>query len=123
MNKRQIKKQWLAALESGVYKQGHDVLYNPTHKSFCCLGVLQHCLLDGKVETFDGYAGDESDKVAFESFGDDRCASLYLPSRDFYEAFPQLEWVAKNQGDLAEMNDNGKDFSVIAAYIRKEWKV
>lgn len=37
MNK-EIQRQWVAALRSGEYKQGHGVL--ESNGRFCCLGVL-----------------------------------------------------------------------------------
>jgi hypothetical protein len=35
----EFKAQWIAALRSGEYKQGHCKMYNPTDSSYCCLGV------------------------------------------------------------------------------------
>lgn len=35
-----IKARWIAALESGDYKQGRNFLHNLTDNSYCCLGVL-----------------------------------------------------------------------------------
>ena len=32
--------QWIHALESGVYRQGQEVLYSPEEDTYCCLGVL-----------------------------------------------------------------------------------
>lgn len=40
-----FRKDWLAALRSGKYKQGTAVLYNPELESYCCLGI--GCLLVG----------------------------------------------------------------------------
>lgn len=42
--KKNIKKKWLAALESGKYKQGqrHLVYGEEPDKKYCCLGVLCH---------------------------------------------------------------------------------
>ena len=34
--------EWLEALESGKYKQGHGQLYNDANDSYCCLGVGCH---------------------------------------------------------------------------------
>ena len=123
MRAREIKRKWVAALESGEYKQAEGVLYDPFTKGFCCLGVLQHCLLDGKVETYNDADGENSPE-AFTSFEEEKCASLYAPSDDFYRAFPQLGWVKVNQGSLMVMNDEDRvTFKEIAACIRKEWKV
>ena len=34
-----FKKQWVEALRSGKYKQGHLSLYSPYKNTYCCLGV------------------------------------------------------------------------------------
>ena len=120
MRAREIKRKWLAALEGGEYKQASDQLYNPDTKGFCCLGVLQHLLLDGKVETCK-FSIDEP--KSFSSFNDPECFDIGVPSKDFYSAFPQLSWVERNQRTLVEMNDRETDFKEVAAFIRKEWKV
>lgn len=43
--KSDIKKQWVAELRSGDYKQGRTQLANTDTNTFCCLGVL--CELSG----------------------------------------------------------------------------
>lgn len=35
-----VKSDWVAALRSGNYKQGKNVLHNVTANTYCCLGVL-----------------------------------------------------------------------------------
>lgn len=49
--KKAHKARWLKALRSGKYNRTDGVLYNNKTKGFCCLGVEQHCSLDGKVES------------------------------------------------------------------------
>lgn len=44
--KSDIKAQWIAALRSGEYEQGHGLLH-PTDNTYCCLGVL--CDLHAKA--------------------------------------------------------------------------
>lgn len=46
MPKRRLAK-WLKALRSGEYTQGTMALFNESDTSYCCLGVLQHCLAGG----------------------------------------------------------------------------
>ena len=107
-----IKKTWLKALRSGKYKQGDGVLYRPDTKQFCCLGVLEHCLLDGKVENV---CAGSSEFAAF-------------PSLKFYETF-DLEWLRMNEARLASYNDSGTidtdfeplKFEQIADHIEKKW--
>ena len=37
---REKLEQWIAALRSGKYVQGSDMLYKKTYDTYCCLGVL-----------------------------------------------------------------------------------
>lgn len=41
--------KWIKALRSGEYVQGKKTLYNSYRNTYCCLGVLQHCL-SGETE-------------------------------------------------------------------------
>lgn len=101
------KKKWLTALRSGAYKQGRGVLYCPQRKAFCCLGVLEHVMLGGKVEHEETGQGIEFKEA---------------PSCDFYKTFPQLAWVGDNEDKLIDMNDDrGCTFVEIADYIEKKW--
>jgi hypothetical protein len=53
---KETKDKWLAALRSGEYKQGKGSLFVEHENSYCCMGVLQHCLT-GDVERSElGYA-------------------------------------------------------------------
>lgn len=108
-----IKKQWVAALRSGKYKQTEGALkeWNGTsHRSgYCCLGVLRE-LMPAKVKEVARKGGDELLSSA------------------------QLKWAGlteKRQLSLAKMNDEvgydaGKnknyhvnDFKKIADHIEK----
>jgi len=42
--------KWDRALRKGGYIQGRFSLYVESEQSFCCLGVLQHCLANGEIE-------------------------------------------------------------------------
>lgn len=120
MRARKIKRKWVAALESGQYKQAQSTLYNPETKGFCCLGVLQHILLDGKVQTQDCITGGTPDDQTCE--GDIGIAGA--PTQEFWDMFPQLKWVQHNAPDLVVFNDVKKwDFKKIASYLRANWKV
>ena len=37
---KNLKELWITALVSSEYKQGCELLHNPTTNRFCCLGVL-----------------------------------------------------------------------------------
>jgi hypothetical protein len=46
---KELKEKWVTALRSGEYQQGQNYLHVESNNSYCCLGVLQHCI-DGKCE-------------------------------------------------------------------------
>lgn len=49
----EIKKEWVAALRSGKYKQGKKYLRNKKDDTFCCAGVLCDILLKKAGKTWD----------------------------------------------------------------------
>jgi hypothetical protein len=100
--------KWLAALRSGKYKQGRDLLHNLTTDGYCCLGVLQ-------MEV---------------------CGSVEESAPGKPAAVPTMEWLQKNNiqfyhfhyneprinpdllsSSAAAMNDSGKSFYEIADEI------
>jgi hypothetical protein len=110
------QEKWLQALESGDYKQGmgnlHVVLgYG---ELFCCLGVA--CVVSG-------IKGDPLGEGRTGAYSYDGCIS-YAPSsvvkalglHDEYGAIMPASAVAGSY--LAGMNDEGKSFAEIAAFIR-----
>lgn len=106
MNKELVDR-WLEALESGEYKQGRGSLH-PKGDTFCCLGVLCDLFGDG-------------------SWGIADNLNVYVPKNDgpiTVSMPPGKLWdslgLSINQGKLANMNDKGKSFVEIAAYIRQE---
>lgn len=55
--KAELKEKWVAALRSGEYKQGKNLLHNREDNTFCCLGVL--CKVMGaSFRRFDTEDGD-----------------------------------------------------------------
>jgi hypothetical protein len=91
MNQQQ-KEQWLAALRSGKYPQGRGFLKSSITGGYCCLGVAREaCSLEG----ISGNRLLVSETVSW----------IFLPER--------------TQGELARMNDAGKDFAAIADYIEQ----
>lgn len=44
MNK-ELKAKWVEALRSGKYKQTKRRLQSVNGKAYCCLGVLEHCVM------------------------------------------------------------------------------
>jgi hypothetical protein len=108
---KEIKKLWLEALRSGAYKQTSNRLRDGD--SFCCLGVLcdVHKNKTGRGDWDDGtYRANESYS----------CQSL-----------PTAVWIWAKLPDwnpeiktfnetLAQLNDAGADFDLIAAIIETE---
>lgn len=90
-----LKRDWLKRLLSGRYKQGRGQLRD-NDRHYCCLGVL--CVAAGKK-----YDGD-----------------LGYPVLDADEGpKPFCGLTAKAQIRLAKMNDDGKTFKEIAAWIKR----
>ena len=104
----EAQEEWLVALESGEYKQTRHNLR--TDDTFCCLGVA--CDLSGLGEWVMTPADPRYIYVAAE---DGRASFNFLLP-------PVRVWLSltQDEGDtLAYMNDNGKTFKEIAAYVRE----
>lgn len=101
------QRKWLAALVSGEYRQGTDVLFNG--RSYCCLGVA--CRITG-MRSRKGDSG-------FRYFGDE--FSHAPKSIVEYLALRGPNGSAKHgqQWSLISMNDTlGKTFKQIAEIVR-----
>lgn len=101
--KPEWKRKWVKALRSGEYKQGHWQLKN--RDEYCCLGVL--C---------DIYQAGHWEGTEFIYKRD--LATAFLPGK----LSEQLAITAKQESDLAHMNDSGgydMDFNKIADYIEE----
>lgn len=114
---KEDKEAWLAALRSGEYKQGIYTLHNTADDSYCCLGVLQSCLMDGKIE--------KRHNINYQLNYD------AAPSEDFYNLFGIVDYNEDSPADssvsyeshLMGMNDEGTHtFSEIADWIEKNVK-
>lgn len=106
--KAAAKKRWLKALLSDKFKQGQKRL-RPTRDTHCCLGVL------ARVE---GVPFRKASKLSghYSIRGDDKeRASGVLPK--WFLAKVGLS--DKQQMKLASLNDQGKNFPTIAAYISR----
>lgn len=97
----EFKAKWIAALRSGDYKQGHQVLYRGgEHDTYCCLGVA--CVVAG-------VAASQISGCSFINTDTDA-----VPS--------QLKGLTRTNtlpGVLSEMNDDGKPFREIANWIEE----
>src|ERR1043165_7751454 len=91
-------RKWVAALRSGKYKQGRDVLYSP--KGYCCLGV----------------AGKAVAKIPAKEMR----GRMFLPDG----TASRLGLNETLQSRLARMNDKAMmSFKEIASWIEKRFKL
>lgn len=104
LKNQKLKKKWVSALRSGKFKQGKGDLYatrtdgENIEERYCCLGVLGSLLGMSKVEM---------EKRAF------------LPKRLDKVLGPAGGEDETTQERLAKMNDGGKSFKQISAYINR----
>lgn len=105
----ELKKEWLAALRGGGYKQGtgqlrHTVPYDGRY-AYCCLGVLCDLLTQRGTGRWDG-----------EMFVMDQSESAnYVPGN----ILPECNASLNIQNELAMKNDSGKTFAEIADFIEE----
>ncbi len=125
-----IATQWVAALRSGKYKQGHGELrsnYLGGAAKFCCLGVL--CNLHAAAHP--DIAALQTDPGVY--LGD----SALLPAQvqdwaglKSNDGTPNLDETADGEftlnnhqyTDLADANDDGVSFKRIATWIEKNYE-
>jgi hypothetical protein len=120
--KRDIATKWTAALRSGEYQQGKEVLR--ANDSFCCLGVL--CEL---------HRQENGGEWVPTQTGSSRVAGSQdysAPNGDWdHSLLPEAvaDWaglrsVGPEVGDreLAERNDSGWTFSQLAGLIENNWE-
>lgn len=114
---KQLKQQWVDALRSGEYGQATGTLCDGKG-NFCCLGVLEHIVLGGEVETYDHndkfqeYKKDEYRRYPSEEFWEYAGITRYLLEKDEY-----LDEY------LAELNDSGRPFRDLATIIEEQVEV
>jgi len=111
--KKEIKEKWLTALRSGKYKQGTGCLKD-SKDCFCCLGVLT-----------DLYAKEHDIKWDGGVLQGDTDLEYELPTRKV------VDWAGLHSDDpgitvdgveqyLAEFNDHGNSFNIIADIIENQ---
>lgn len=117
----EIKAEWVAALRSGKYTQGKNVLRDE-YDAFCCLGVL--CDLHRRATN----GGDWVDGVTTPS-GDIECSAY--EGATTYPPTVVAEWAGLDEIDnsnpavriddkcmgVADFNDRGWSFAAIAEAI------
>lgn len=92
--------KWIKALRSGRYKQGKDKLFDPSTKTYCCLGVGAKVLRKNPLEV--------------RPMPDDELVPDELLN---YETCSQLGINDEMQNQLARKNDMGESFKQIADFI------
>ena len=95
----EFKAKWVAALRSGKYQQGINVLRNGD--KFCCLGVACDLIDPDAWERDNGYG--TGDEMAWQELNTD---GMDLPFIGISDA-----------ETLSNMNDSGYTFEEIADYI------
>lgn len=143
--RQSVAKEWVAALRSGEYNQGRNVLKN-LDNTFCCLGVLCELYrkkndditmwfktdrLGSRIDPRDGF-DDTEEHFAFGQpdavFGDRtslpmnvmRWADMRTENGDLGYFGDEKGWV--NDNDLASMNDGGMSFQDISKVIEENWE-
>lgn len=119
MPKESLEK-WIEALESGEYRQGKGSLC--TMGSYCCLGVLQSCVMGDVERQWDNSSSSLGlpsmewlgrNKIQFARLGPD-CRVMWDGEEHGFNS-PYLP----DLGDTAHgANDSGISFKDIAAAIR-----
>jgi hypothetical protein len=100
-----FKRNWLAALRSGKYKQADGLLYDKSNNGFCCLGVACNIQGCGKQLLYNRTTIPEKGNGNFK-----KVPSIlrggYLESNEVVDT-------------LVNMNDDGISFKRIANWIEK----
>lgn len=114
-----MKRRWVEALRSGEYKQGHGRLMTQSGH-FCCLGVLADLEVDDdwvwvtRHGWMLGQGVKHMETPDYGIFGDSPGKALLGK-----KLAKELGLTETQEKDLAELNDNNKDFNFIADYIEE----
>lgn len=115
MSRIELLKEWVAALRSGEYRQGKNMLQN-TNGTYCCLGVACEVARKHGIEVQDRYVKVNDHRTIKVLRGLDLCTQG--PVR---QAFGITECgQLSDDSCLSELNDSGATFSEIADIIEKE---
>jgi hypothetical protein len=110
--KPEIKRLWLTALRSGLYRQGEGALNN--NQFFCCLGVL--CDVYQK-QTGDG-AWINNNEVGLTFSSEEAGSHSILPKFvQIWAGMSDENPIIEGDKSLAEYNDDGVGFEDIADLI------
>jgi hypothetical protein len=111
---KKLKTKWVKALRSGDYNQGYHALCNARKDGdyFCCLGVLCD-IAGGEVSPTKGNSNDM--RYWYGGTGYDNSNCHFLPKALRIDSGIS----SQEQNDLANLNDDGRSFTVIADWIVK----
>lgn len=107
---KKMADRWVKALRSGKYKQGPGILYSPLDNTYCCLGVLS------RINNCDTHGLSSLKLPSMQKSCGIRTSCGGIPGiRDF-------KIGGRMTLNLADANDNGVSFKVIANWIEKNYK-
>lgn len=109
---RQEFKDWVAALRSGEYEQGHGSLCE--YGKYCCLGVLAKT--KNRLKSVADINPNNTNAFYFEYKPDIFGSCSYLKEDDNYYFISDDE-----QCRLVRLNDSGHDFNEIADFIEEHY--
>jgi len=101
---KEIKKNWIEALESGNYIQGKDMLlrkknsaYNvPEITEYCCLGVLREVIPITNVSPMDFLEKNGHDWESLAEINDDKEYWNNNPPQDYSNVLPLIKKLETN---------------------------
>jgi len=105
---KEFKEKWIAALRSGEFKQNTDGYLQDEENRYCCLGVA--CKIAHPKLKIEGLC-----LIDIENFDQAQLKRIKVPSILKGDCSESDSVVQK----LTTMNDSGKSFKTIAAYIEK----
>ncbi len=111
---KRFKDKWVKTLRSGKYEQGSGFLYDSDTNCYCCLGVAG-ALCEVSLDSLNAkglYGGDFEHDFTKEELK--KLPKLLIGSNDNKD-----EDYSVIVEKLTKMNDNGKSFEQIAAYINR----
>jgi hypothetical protein len=113
--KKDVADKWVAALRSGQYQQGRNMLRTRDNK-YCCLGVL--CDISGLGKWVDTpYIAEPGYRVSNWCVED-----LLSPPVQEYAGIATAGGVLPNKHTLSDMNDDGATFEQLADLIEQHWE-
>lgn len=126
MNISDIQKKWVEALRSGEYRQGEGYLQDHEGK-FCCLGVACE-IFSLEYHHSDSFLPSEAiPRLKLRDEAGDIFSSLAVEELEKYLVTEEDKRIYRNAcedgyayTDLAQINDNGYSFKMIANIIENE---